>query len=94
MTDILEAAHKKSSMHREEVLASVTCGCFYCQTKFPPRNIKEWVDPRRSPTGATALCPNCGIDSVIGDAAGFPLTADFLADMHERWFKTTRKLSE
>lgn len=92
MSGILEDAHKKSSMHREEVLASTTCGCFYCQTTFAPRKIGEWVDPRRSTTGATALCPNCGIDSVIGDAAGFPLTAEFLVDMHERWFKTTRRL--
>lgn len=86
MNDILEAAHKHSSKHREEVLASTTCGCFYCQTTFPPRAIKEWVDLGQNPAGETALCPNCGIDSVIGDAAGFPLTASFLANMHQRWF--------
>lgn len=30
--------------------------------------------------------PRCGIDSVIGSAAGFPLTKEFLFQMHARWF--------
>jgi hypothetical protein len=34
-----------------------------------------------------ALCPHCGIDSVIGDASGYEISPTFLARMHEAWFK-------
>lgn len=36
----------------------------------------------------TALCPHCGIDALIGDASGLPVTdAAFLLEMHAHWFK-------
>lgn len=33
-----------------------------------------------------AICPKCGIDSVIPDASGVPLSAEFLATMKKWWF--------
>lgn len=81
----LEAAHRHSIRHREEILASETCGCFYCLAIFPPRDIKEWVDEEAG-IGQTVLCPRCGIDSVIGSRSGFPITSDFLRKMRRRWF--------
>lgn len=87
------AAHKHSSMHRTEVEASDVCGCFHCLAVFSPDAIEEWVD--FSPThgdngeiglGCTALCPRCGIDSVIGAASGYTVTRDFLGQMKKHWF--------
>lgn len=86
MTEFLKAAHTKSIRHRDEVLASKTCGCFYCQTVFASEKIEDWCDDQWHPDGATALCPLCGIDSVIGDASGYDLTPEFLADMYKHWF--------
>ena len=37
-------AHKHSSHHRAEILASETCGCFYCISMFPPSAIDQWVE--------------------------------------------------
>ena len=34
----------------------------------------------------TAICPHCGVDSVIGEKSGFPITQEFLKAMHKRWF--------
>jgi hypothetical protein len=34
----------------------------------------------------TAMCPRCGIDSVIGSASGIDLTPEFLRKMHDFWF--------
>ncbi len=34
----------------------------------------------------TALCPYCGIDSVLGDNEGFPITQEFLRTMNNEWF--------
>jgi hypothetical protein len=74
-------AHGRSSGHRAEIDGSGVCGCFYCLARFAPAEITEWVD-----TDTTALCPRCGIDSVIGSASGYPITAEFLARMRAHWF--------
>jgi hypothetical protein len=79
-------AHTHSSDHRRELLASAVCGCFYCQAIYPPVEITEWVDEDDAGQGQTALCAKCGIDSVIGDKSGFPVTREFLAEMNRCWF--------
>jgi hypothetical protein len=77
----LKEAHKHSSKHRAELESSEQCGCFYCGRRFSPAEITEWTDD-----GQTALCPHCGIDAVIGSAAGFELTREFLGKMNDSWF--------
>jgi len=74
-------AHKHSSKHRSEVMASETCGCFYCLEIFRPCEIRDWIDD-----GQTAECAKCGIDSVIGSGSGFPITKQFLQEMNNYWF--------
>ena len=81
MPDDLVEAHSHSDHHRTEVLASTMAGCFYCLSTYPPRSITEWIDD-----GQTALCPRCGVDSVIGDTSGYALTPGFLGRMRGRWF--------
>lgn len=78
-------AHRHSIQHREEVLGSELCGCFYCLHIFPPSEIVRWCDGEKE-MGATALCPQCGIDSVIGAKSGYDITKDFLQKMHDHWF--------
>ena len=78
-------AHKHSSYHREEIQNSEICGCFYCLAIFRPQFIEEWIDEKDG-IGQTALCPKCGIDSVIGSRSGFPINQAFLQKMHQKWF--------
>lgn len=78
-------AHDHSSGHRAEIEASEKCGCFYCISIYPPAEIEEWIDEVDG-TCVTALCPRCGVDSVIGDKSGFPITKEFLETMHKGWF--------
>ncbi len=59
-------AYKFSSNHREQLLQGKKCGCFYCLSIFDPDLIKNWVE---DPLG-TAICPFCGIDSIIGESSG------------------------
>ena len=77
----LEAAHRHCYKCRKEVMASEICGCFHCLATFPPGEIEEWLDD-----GQTAVCPKCGIDSVIGSASGFSIDEHFLGSMNQRWF--------
>ncbi|MDD5195178.1 MAG: cytoplasmic protein [Candidatus Omnitrophica bacterium] len=83
---ILEEAHKHSLKHREEILNSEMCGCFHCEAIFNPSEIKEWVDADKNNLGQTALCPKCGIDSVIGSSSGYPIAKEFLGKMQKHWF--------
>ncbi len=90
--EYITAAHKHSSKHRNEVLGSIVCGCFYCLKIFIPDEISDWIDEddiieSSVSECSTALCPKCGIDSVIGDLSGYPINdADFLKAMNKYWF--------
>lgn len=77
----LRAAHKCSSNHRLQILGSTKCGCFYCQRIFQPSIIEDWTND-----DTTALCPFCGMDAVLGDASGFPISKIFFADMYQVYF--------
>ncbi len=80
-------AHHHSSNHREEILSSRECGCFHCGQGFSPSQITEWTDSTDEDTeGTTAMCPFCGIDSVIGDQSGFPVKDAFLLELNKHWF--------
>jgi hypothetical protein len=49
-----------------------------------PSDIVHWTAERSG--RKTALCPKCGIDSVLGSASGFPITVDFLQKMRAAYF--------
>lgn len=74
-------AHVWCCNHRQTLRESTLCGCFYCLEVFPPSELEDWVGD-----GDTALCPRCGIDSVIGSASGYPIEREFLKKMHDYWF--------
>ncbi len=74
-------AHRFSSGHKAQLQGDTLCGCFYCLSVFPPREIEAWLDPE-----GTALCPHCGIDAVIGASSGYPITREFLEKMRNYWF--------
>ena len=77
-------AHKHSIHNYPDIKKDNICGCFYCAKVFKPSEI---VDRTVEPTGKdTAICPYCGIDSVIGDSSGYPITEEFLEKMYEYWF--------
>jgi hypothetical protein len=80
-------AHDRSSNHRKEILASRSCGCFHCGAVFPPEQIHDWIDEVDG-EGQTALCPQCGVDSVIGDGGSVSVSREFLDRMKSYWFAT------
>lgn len=73
-------AHKFSSRHREAIMKSQKCGCFYCLNIFDKNQIGHWVDEEQ-----TAICPKCGIDSVLSDF-DVKFDKDFLEKMNKYWF--------
>jgi hypothetical protein len=89
--EFLRDAHKFCRANRGTLEKSTLAGCFYCKEIYPANEIEEWVNDK---AGQTALCPKCMIDSVIGDASGIELNADFLNAMHEMWFERTYRFKE
>jgi len=91
----LDSIHKHSFDNKAEIDRSEKCHCFYCEAEFSPSDIKEYVfhgrrgKPLRmgAKSEETALCPRCGIDSVVGDASGYEMTPPLLHAMHEFWFE-------
>lgn len=81
-SNLLKEAYEHCINNQEELFKSKVCGCFYCMRIFKAIRIKEWI----SDSKLTAQCPYCGIDSVIGDASGYPITKSFLKAMHKEWF--------
>ena len=79
---ILERLHRQCSGHRQALNQAERCGCFYCERTFQPSTIEVWVD-----ADSTAVCPHCGIDSVVPESPQYRLTAELLHDMHTYWFE-------
>ncbi len=82
----LRTAHEAARFNREILARDSKCGCFYCLRVFSPSEIEEWCPELDDGEEVTAICPYCGIDSVIGESSGFPITQDFMQSMNRRWF--------
>lgn len=82
--DFLKKAHKTSFNNSTQVKNSTICGCFYCKASYRSEEVTEWVKTKDE---MTALCPRCGIDSVIGSESGYPVNEIiFLEGMNIYWF--------
>ena len=85
-SDVCATAKTHSSQHRVEIEASGRCACFFCFRTFRSTEIKAWIDANQ-----TALCPSCGVDSVIGSASKQRLDDAFLRGMHQHFFAGRKK---
>lgn len=85
-TDIIKA-HEFCKNNRPALKNDRLCGCFYCLPQiFDPKEIKEWIVQKPAETKGSAICPYCGIDSIIPESSGYPITKEFLAEMEKYWF--------
>jgi hypothetical protein len=81
----LKSAHKFSRFNKKAIQESEEIACFYCCKRLIPSDIKEWCDKLENE--ATALCPICGIDSLI-PSSSLKVTNNFLKEMQDYWFNT------
>jgi hypothetical protein len=81
----LIAAHKRCTDNRQALTEAGNGACFYCLEEFAADEISEWID-----RDTTALCPRCGIDSVLSVTG--QADKEFLRQMHEYWFERTVRL--
>lgn len=89
--DLVIEAHKWSTRQRQRYYAKDVAGCFYCGDQFQAADIEEWCDEEDSKS-CTALCPTCGIDSVISIAdmlklgVGREEFGELLSELKFYWF--------
>ena len=74
-------AHAYSSYNAGEIAIGKRVGCFNCLKISEPKDIKEGTDDNQ-----TAICPKCGIDSMIADTSGYTIDRIFLSLMEKHWF--------
>lgn len=79
----LKKAHQYCTNNKKQLNESTICGCFYCCKIYSPNEIKEYLNEG----DGTAICPYCGIDTVIAQNVGFKITKEFLKKMRDYWFK-------
>lgn len=77
----LEAIFKLSSFHREQILNSYKCGCFYCLEIFEYSKITKWADKNQ-----TAICPLCNVDSILAFTTQADIDIDLLKRLKSYYF--------
>lgn len=78
---ILDDARKHYSNNDKEVRDSLICGCCHCLSTYSPKEIFQWIDHKEM----TARCPNCGIDTVLAAASGYPVSDIYFLAAMERY---------
>jgi hypothetical protein len=81
----LKAIYSHSIRNEESILKSNLCGCFHCISTLAATDIKLSEMMVEKDGFRTAICPICGIDSVLGDAS-VEITAELLEAMNEYYF--------
>ncbi|MCH5180839.1 MAG: hypothetical protein J1F32_06475 [Erysipelotrichales bacterium] len=77
----LEKLHAYSSNNKELIDRSNKCYCFHCKSELDSKDVHDYIDE-----GKTALCPKCGIDSIIPDSIDEEINEIIIVEMNNYWF--------
>lgn len=75
---------ERSYENQKDILSSKICGCYFCLNVYESKLVKDYVKDKN---GFTAICPKCGIDSVVP----FDLELDSNPDLFKLSPKAWRK---
>lgn len=79
--------NKNIVKNKLKLLSSGSGICYYCFKMYPISRIIEWVD-----RGETAICPECGIDSVLAyDVKNHEEQLKEIREAHNEGFKWKKK---
>lgn len=83
--DALEAQRYRAAAfaNRESISKSSTCVCYHCLCRFSANAVDNWIEDIKDDT---AICPACGIDSVLGDATGLDLSDAVILQVSKKSF--------
>lgn len=75
------AAPDMAKNNRTSLAKAGKAACYGCCETFPAHKVTEWTDGQQ-----TAVCPLCGVDSVIPVTPELALTPEVLQEMNQFWF--------
>ncbi len=78
----LKEAIRFATENREMLTQSKTAACYHCGNVFDAKSVTYFL----AEGVGTAVCPNCGTDSVIGDVSGYEFTKENLEQLKKFWF--------
>jgi len=78
---LIEKAIDFATSNRVALQQSDKAGCYYCKKIYNASLVTNYLESEE-----TALCPKCGIDSVIPSKSPIELTPRNLADLNKHWF--------
>lgn len=81
--ELFETIFKHTANNEIEILTSENCSCVFCRHTYSARLVKDWVSDNK---GTNAICPNCGIDSVVGDSSGYTFDKEELKQINLYFF--------
>lgn len=90
MTEVeLTEMHKNCTNNRASIKKGAKAGCFFCLEIFPKEDVREYTSQGRKAVNESALCPRCGIDSVLSQSlfASVPELKKALREMQIHWFE-------
>ena len=64
----------------------INCGCFFCGAMFDSSELDETCFITEDDGKTTAICPDCGIDSIIYDKGDVKVTHNLVMQMMHRFF--------
>jgi hypothetical protein len=76
----LQRIYQHSRLNRQFMVPGSACRCFHCLKEFRAEEVSGWTDG-----GKTALCPRCGIGSVLSNSAD-ELTDDLIRQLQATYF--------
>lgn len=79
--DKLRMAIKFATSNKVSLAKSEYAACYFCMEIYPAKEVIDFLA-----TEDTALCPRCGIDSVLPDQSPYELTKENLLELHKFWF--------
>lgn len=82
--------HRCTLHNYHQILASKDWTCMYCGAHGSPGDGQEpGIQDTEDPRGATATCPVCMVDALVGSATGFQVRSPYLIALCCRtWFRT------
>ena len=84
----LQAVYEHSRLNRRFMTPGGSCRCFHCLLGVAAEQIGQWIDD-----GQTALCPHCGIDSVLSNAID-ALSDTLIQQLHAAYFGSARAYND
>lgn len=75
--------YKHTKNNEIDILNSKKCSCLFCRQTYDARRVSDWSNENNK---ISAVCPECGMNAVVGDASGFSLDHDTLKQLNLTYF--------